>query len=1375
VCIGDEATITINNAVDYTDFVWTPMIGTTGSVTFTPDSTFTYFVEATDATGCKSQAVFEVVVNQPPTISMSGSTTFCEGGTASITASGGAMYDWTSPTISGFPTTGATITVSEPGDVTLVMTDANGCTSDSTITFTQEDIITINLGDVNICDGMGDTIFVNPSFINIEWYDATPTLVSDTSFYVITGAGTFTVQAIDGTTGCDATGSFEVMDFMTPMISVTDTVEVCRLDSGIDSLCVNFNNQVSGSAGVWSQITQIPGFTVVLSDLNDVCFEGAQSGCYGFRYTTNTAQAPCMNVMETMIVCVKACPCPSPATQPIAPMCNIGTKNLELSEVTSDPGTWSVESGPAGQDLTGILTGKIFNASGLLAGDYVVRFTLDNPGTPPACLQFSEQTLTVFAAPMITANDAFMCNVDNGTDPTVLDLFTLISVDATDGGTWMQIDGPTVTLAGGSTIMSSDLSTFPDTLTFTYTSGVEMGSPCPPAVVTVEVVVRDCNCPFIAVLADTLCNNGGLIDLNGLLLNPDGLAGTWSTTGTLVGTDMFDPNGLPSGLYTITYTLNVSPGPTCDIAYMNTILIRRQSRAVAKTSIAPCSADTGNGATTSNLYNWLESGYSSGTWSQTGGTPTLTFTDNGLNMAVVDFDGQPIGSMFTFTFTTIDAQDPCTNVSVDVTITVVDCNCPPIVLAPADDLCNLDGMIDLCALSAGSDPGTFTVMSIGGTDFSDRISADGCIFDATGLNPGEFVITFTLDQTVSGICEQFLQVNFNVVQYLTATIQDPPEVCSDPDGNGLMSLNFTTYVSNAGSGVWEDTDGAGVAIATLPEQQNVSFIGVPAGQYTFTYTIDNADPCEDVVLTMEVSVTDDCNCPSINPLNPSDECNTDGPIDLTQYDDPIRAGTWSSTDLTIENGNSLIIDGVVSGTYILLYTIEEIVEDCDSTAEVLILIGEPGNAGSPTAAYRLCEGVSDVVSLESLLEGEDLGGVWTETSGTSSGGFSGVDGTLTTDNAVAGTYTFEYTLSNNDPCPEVSATVTVIIDANPIADAGQEKFIDCINSSAMLGGGNTTTGSTIEYTWVNTTTGEDLGTTQTIEVSNAGTYELTVLNTETGCSSRSTVDVVKSDDLPTMLVTTMDISCFNAGDGGITISEQSGGDGNYTYTLGTTVTTDPNDFASLIAGDYMIEIMDGNGCSQSYNFTINEPPLFAINAGPDLEGDVGEEFTLTIEPFDTTGITSLTWAEFETTNIICTGLNCVTITVNPIENVTNYYVTAVDANGCEAVDEVQIRTQQIVDVVFPNIITPNGDNTNDRFYIKSKDVETVISMKIFDRWGEKLFDASNFPPRDPSYGWDGKFKDRKVVPGVYVFTVEILFVNGDKKTFSGDVTVTDSE
>ncbi|MDF1698860.1 MAG: T9SS type A sorting domain-containing protein [Saprospiraceae bacterium] len=62
ICAGEEATITIENAADFTSFVWTPDIGNTATINFSPDTTQTYFIETTDANGCLSQEVFTVNV-----------------------------------------------------------------------------------------------------------------------------------------------------------------------------------------------------------------------------------------------------------------------------------------------------------------------------------------------------------------------------------------------------------------------------------------------------------------------------------------------------------------------------------------------------------------------------------------------------------------------------------------------------------------------------------------------------------------------------------------------------------------------------------------------------------------------------------------------------------------------------------------------------------------------------------------------------------------------------------------------------------------------------------------------------------------------------------------------------------------------------------------------------------------------------------------------------------------------------------------------------------------------------------------------------------------------------------------------------------------
>ena len=1369
ICEGEEATISITNAVDagYVDFVWTPDIGNSASVSFNPTSTMTYFVEVMDDVGCVSDTSFAVVVNPDPTIGLSGTTSFCSGGTASISATGGDIYNWIG-TIG--TANGNTYTANSEGTVSLEVIDVNGCSSDTTVTFTQEDIITVNIGGNNLCDEVSDTLFVTGSFTSYEWiFNAT--VVGNDSILIISEAGVYDINVVD-ITGCSGVGTIDIENFASPQIEVTDSITVCNEDSGIGPVMVNFNDQVVGDAGDWSQLDNVAGFDP--NDVSAVDFTGIAPGCYAFVYETSGATAPCMNTTDTMYVCVEACPCPRPDTSPIPNLCNDDTYDLTDSEVTTDAGTWNTILGPSGQDLTGLITDAVFDANDILPGLYTVEFSLTSPGNVPPCTISSTQEFEVFENEEITVMDGIMCNIDGQPFPTTLDLYSLISLDASDGGVWVQIGEPMVNITGGSIINSSDLVVFPVDLVFSYTSVPPAGSPCDPQVVNVTVEIRDCNCKFVNVLSDTLCNNGGLISLLDLLENPDDLSGTWSVTpDALVGTDMFDSN-VSSGLYEIRYTLTESAGPGCDTEYFNNILVRRQPAIDIVEGPQPCSEDTGNGPTTVDLYDWLASTTSSGSWTQTGGT-TVSFVDDG-NSAIIDFMiFEPLDE-FEFTFTTNSADDPCTDIMSSITIIVNDCECPIINPFVLDDACNDDDIIDLNPLSAGSDPGTFTFFNSGGSDLSSSIDMNNML-NVTGLPDGTYTVVYTLNTIPTGNCIGSESASIEIQDYNTIDGEMTADVCSDPNGNDPTVLNFLQLVVGSSFEGWEDVDNTMVDLSDNLALQAVDFSGVAEGDYEFTFTIDNIEPCEDYVHTLIVSVTENCDCPSINPLTPMDVCNTDGPVDLTQYDDPMQSGTWSSTELTINDGNSLEISGVSAGVYTLTYNITNPLPNCPETADVMILIGEPANPGIPAEPYRLCEGVNEVISLTDLLDGEDIGGIWTETSSTSSNGFDEIEATLTTDSEVAGTYTFEYTISNNDPCPSVSETVTVVIEANPIADAGLEKFIDCINTTVTLGGPNTTEGSDIEYTWVNTTIGEDVvGTTATIEITDEGVYELTVLNTTTGCSARNMVEVIKSDDLPTMIVTPQDISCSGFDDGGVVLTAQSGGDGNYTYSLnGATATTNPNEFTTLPAGSYTIEIIDGVGCSQSYTFMINEPEPLIIEAGPAIiVGDLGESFELSIEPFDTSTITSLVWSISETTEIICSGLNCTTITVTPTE-LTNYYVEVMNSNGCPAFDEVQIQLQQIVDVVFPNIITPNGDNINDDFYIKSDDVETVISMKIFDRWGEKLFDLGNFPPRDPQYGWDGKFNGKAVVPGVYVFTVELLFVNGENRTISGDVTVTDSE
>ena len=79
---------------------------------------------------------------------------------------------------------------------------------------------------------------------------------------------------------------------------------------------------------------------------------------------------------------------------------------------------------------------------------------------------------------------------------------------------------------------------------------------------------------------------------------------------------------------------------------------------------------------------------------------------------------------------------------------------------------------------------------------------------------------------------------------------------------------------------------------------------------------------------------------------------------------------------------------------------------------------------------------------------------------------------------------------------------------------------------------------------------------------------------------------------------------------------------------------------------------------------------------------------------------------------------------------------------------------------------------NDVFTIYgSTDVQRVERLLVFDRWGELVYEATDFAPNDLSNGWDGSFKGKNLNPAVFVYYAEITLVNGDIVTRKGDVTL----
>ncbi len=90
-----------------------------------------------------------------------------------------------------------------------------------------------------------------------------------------------------------------------------------------------------------------------------------------------------------------------------------------------------------------------------------------------------------------------------------------------------------------------------------------------------------------------------------------------------------------------------------------------------------------------------------------------------------------------------------------------------------------------------------------------------------------------------------------------------------------------------------------------------------------------------------------------------------------------------------------------------------------------------------------------------------------------------------------------------------------------------------------------------------------------------------------------------------------------------------------------------------------------------------------------------------------------------------------------------------------------------VTLELPNVITPNGDNTNDLFVPLFMEGISSVSTTILNRWGNKVFSSDKL-----LIEWNGKSQSgQDVTDGIYFWVIDYKDLNGAENTKSGFVTV----
>jgi gliding motility-associated-like protein len=300
--------------------------------------------------------------------------------------------------------------------------------------------------------------------------------------------------------------------------------------------------------------------------------------------------------------------------------------------------------------------------------------------------------------------------------------------------------------------------------------------------------------------------------------------------------------------------------------------------------------------------------------------------------------------------------------------------------------------------------------------------------------------------------------------------------------------------------------------------------------------------------------------------------------------------------------------------------------------------------------------------------------------------------------------------------------------------------------------------------WYTTPTGGVGTSTPPIpSTKNSGIFPMYVTQTSIeGCTSERSKVTARVWLYPKIdLSITDSVSCAGKN---ITFTVQNVQEGNYGYTWQFESVTDsikdmnPIYHAFNVPGTYTVAAT----AYYKYCPTINLKKV--INVYPYPSFDLGADTTicpgsssiqLSAEQLNTYGYTAKwKWGTGETTpkiTIVAPGTYRATVTIN----------------GCESSDTIKVDKDCYINI--PNIFTPNGDGVNDYFFPRQllSAGLTQFDMNIYNRWGQLVFSANSLEGR----GWDGRMNGTPQPEGVYIYTIDAVFKDGQKETHKGNVTL----
>jgi gliding motility-associated-like protein len=199
---------------------------------------------------------------------------------------------------------------------------------------------------------------------------------------------------------------------------------------------------------------------------------------------------------------------------------------------------------------------------------------------------------------------------------------------------------------------------------------------------------------------------------------------------------------------------------------------------------------------------------------------------------------------------------------------------------------------------------------------------------------------------------------------------------------------------------------------------------------------------------------------------------------------------------------------------------------------------------------------------------------------------------------------------------------------------------------------------------------------------------------------------------------------------------------------------------------YRVIGTDSDNCFRdTADIPVRVYPIPQVNAGIDVNVSAGTPVRL--NPVVSPDVTRYSWTP--AFNLSCPVCRDPLVTTGRNMEFT---LEVKNDGGCTSRDVISVFvTCNNGNLFIPNTFSPNGNGVNESFYPRGRGIAKIKSFRVFNRWGEVVFERMEFQPNDASLGWDGTFKGRPLGPDVFVYTCDVVCENNIVLGYKGDVTL----